>query len=336
MAVDLEVVPEAQRDTVAGALTEAFGSSADELRVVTGGASGALTYRVEAPDGSFLLRVETIQGPLRNPHQYDCMQAAAEVGVAPPIRFVDADAGVLVMPFIEQRPLSDHPGGSAGAAEEVAGMLARLHATEPFPARGDHLGNLGFLIDNLTRSGRIAPGLLDPHREGLEQIRAAYPWDPGSFVSAHNDPNQFNLLYDGDRIWLIDWETASRNDPYIDLATLCSHLAPTDELRDLVLRRWSGREPDALDRARLTLMGWVVRLFAGSILLTIVADPEVPTHTDLDALSGIEFGAAIERGELVAGTPKATLAFAKMVLGEFHDAIGTAPFDDALRTAAGG
>ena len=144
MAVDLEVVPEAQRSTVAAALDRGVRvQRATSSAVVTGGASGALTYRVEAADGSFLLRVETIRGPLRNPHQYDCMQAAAEVGVAPPIRFVDGDAGVLVMPFIEPRPLTDHPGGPAGAADEVAGMLARLHATEPFPARATTLATSG-------------------------------------------------------------------------------------------------------------------------------------------------------------------------------------------------
>ena len=68
---------------------------------------------------------------------------------------------------------------------------------------------------------------------GFERVRAAYPWQPDTFVSGHNDPNQFNVLYDGDRLWLIDWETAYRNDPYVDLATLCSALAPTPAPRSL-------------------------------------------------------------------------------------------------------
>lgn len=335
--LDLGVVPEAHRQAVVSALDGAFGpGGASAIAVVGGGASGALTYRVEAPPGAHLVRVETIRGPLRNPHQYACMQIAADAGVAPPIRFVDDAAGVVVLPFIEQRPLTDHPGGAEGAAAEVAGLLRRLHDAPTFAAHGDHLENLGRLVGFLGGSGRVGPGLLDRHREGFERIRAAYPWQPETFVSAHNDPNQFNLLYDGDRVWLIDWETASRNDPFIDLATACSHLAPTDELRDHVLGTYLGRPPGAVDRARLSIMGSLVQLFAGCILLTIVVDPTVLTHSDLTPLPLAEFGAAIERGDLVPGTPRATHAFAKIMLGSFLDTLATPAFDDALRVVSSG
>lgn len=329
--VDLGVVPEAQRDKVSAALDGAFGpGQVSGVSVVGGGASGALTYRVDAAAGSYLLRVETLQGPLRNPFQYDCMQVAAEAGVAPPIRFVDADAGVVVLPFIEQRPLGEHAGGPVGAATEVGELLAQLHATPAFPQRSDHFENLDGVIAFLERSGRVAAGLLDRHREGFERVRAAYPWEPDTFVSAHNDPNQFNLLYDGERVWLIDWETAARNDPFIDLATASSHLAPTDDLRDVVLRAGLGRDPDQRDRARLAVMGWVVQLWAGCLLLTVVVDPAVPTHTDLTPMSLDEFGARIGSGDLVPGNPVTTHAYAKIVLAAFLEASGTPAFDEAL------
>ena len=302
--LDLTVVPEGHRDTAAAALDGAFGvGRASSIQVVPGGASGAPTYRVETDAGLHLLRIETMRGPLVNPHHYDCMQIAAEAGVAPPIRFVDATAGAVVLPFVGQRPITDHPGGPAGVATDMADLLLRLHATPTFPPRGDHLENLGRLLDHLTASGRVAPGLLDRHREAFEQIRAAYPWHPETFVSAHNDPNQFNVLYDGDRLWLIDWETASRNDPFLDLATACTHVAPTDELRDLVLRTWLGHEPDDRDRAKLALMGALVQLFAGCILLTVVVDPNVDTHADLTAMSIADFQAGIASGELQIGHP---------------------------------
>jgi hypothetical protein len=249
------------------------------------------------------------------------MQAAADVEVAPPVRYVDPDAGVVILPFIDQRPISDHPGGPEGIVTEVAGLLRRLHATPTFATHGDHMDNLDRTLGYLERSGRVGPGLLARHREGFERLRAAYPWRPETFVSAHNDPNQFNLLYDGQRIWLIDWETASRNDPFIDLATAASHLAPTPELRDQLLESWAGRAIDDRDRARLAMMGWLVQLFAGTILLTIVVDPAVPTHTDLTPLAMDAFAAGIAAGELVAGRPDTTHAFAKIALGGFLDGV---------------
>ena len=133
--LDLSAVPDPHRETVASALVTTFGpGGVTSVAAVPGGASGALTYRVEARTGAHLLRLETIRGPLRNPHQYDCMQIAAEAGIAPPIRFVDADAGVVVMPFLAQRPLTDFPGGPPALAAAGGTLLARVHRTPTFPA----------------------------------------------------------------------------------------------------------------------------------------------------------------------------------------------------------
>jgi aminoglycoside phosphotransferase (APT) family kinase protein len=335
--LDLSKVPEVHHDNVGRALADAFGSGAvTSVDVVRGGASGALTYRVESSAGPHLLRVETLRGPMRSPHQYACMQIAAEAGIAPPIRYVDPDAGLVVLPFVTERPLTDHPGGPPAVAAAVGDLLARLHGEPGFPALGDYMENLGRMIGFLERSGRVALGLLDRHREGFERIRAAYRWEPDSFVSAHNDPNQFNVLYDGDRLWLIDWETASRNDPLIDVATASSFAGTTTELAEVLLRAWLGREPDALLRARRSLMYWLTRLYGGCILLTIVMDPATPQHVDLTPMSIVEFGARIASGDLVAGTPAATLAYAKIALASFVDALSTPDVDEVLRVAAAG
>ena len=333
--VDLAAVPERHREKAASALSAAFGEAPVAVHPVAGGASGALTYRVDAAAGAHLLRIETITGPLRNPHQYTCMQLAADAGIAPPVRYVDADAGVVVMSFLDQRPLTEHPGGPSGIAAEVGALLARVHELPGFPSRGDYLDNLGRMLRYLATSGRVAAGLLDRHAEGFERIRVAYPWQPDEFVSAHNDPNQFNVLSDGDRLWLIDWETAYPNDPLIDVATVAGYLTPTPELRDVLLTAWLGRAPDDLVRAKATIAGALTHLYAGCILLTVVLDPAIPTHVDLTPMSIESFGAAIERGELVPGQPTTTHAYAKIVLQSFLDELETPTLADALRTAAG-
>ena len=329
----LDDVPEGHREKVASALSAAFGSGEVTSVVATpGGASGALTFRVVTRGGDFLLRVETLGGSMRNPHQYECMRIAAEAGIAPPIRHLDETAGVLVLPFLDVRPLAEFPGGPAALAVEGGSLLARLHGTATFPAHGDHLDNLAGLLGHLARSGRVGPGLLERHAEGFARVRAAYPWDPTSFVSAHNDPNQFNVLSDGGRLWLIDWETASRNDPFIDLATMGTYLAPTPDLLDRLLTTGLGRRPDETDHARYTLMALLVNLFAGTILLLIVDDPSSPTHTDLRAMTPEAFGAAIASGDLVAGQPATTLAFAKLALQGFLDGLETPDAQRALAT----
>jgi aminoglycoside phosphotransferase (APT) family kinase protein len=311
----VSAIPEQHRDAARAALREAFGpSGATALVPVTGGASGALAYRVETDAGPHLLRIEGIRGAMRNPHQTACLVAAAEAGIAPPVRHADDDTGLLVVGWIDQRPLAEHPGGPESLAADAGALIRRLHELDRFPANGDHLQNLRGLAGIVAGSGRVAPGLLDPHRAALEQLVAAYPWDPADHVACHTDPHLGNLLSDGERLWLVDWETAGANDPMVDLASLCAHLAPTPGLRDALLTAALGRAPDEEDRARLVLASQLGRAFAGLLLLLITTDPQHPVQDDLTALSIEDFGARLAAGELVAGRPATTIAFAKICL----------------------
>ncbi|HET6954576.1 MAG TPA: hypothetical protein VFI47_29700 [Acidimicrobiales bacterium] len=67
----------------------------------------------------------------------------------------------------------------------------------------------------------------------------------------------------------------------------------------------------------------------------MVVDPATTTHTDLTPLSMDEFRNAIERGDLRAGTPAATHAYAKIALAAFADGLSSPDVADALRVAAG-
>ena len=120
-ALDLSIVPEEHRDLVLAVIDSAFGTTAREMSLVTGGWFGALTYRVDATDGPYLVRVEVLPGAMRNPYQYECMRIVADAGIAPPVRHLDAEAGVVVMGFVTQRPLSEHPAGPRGRPGTWAG-----------------------------------------------------------------------------------------------------------------------------------------------------------------------------------------------------------------------
>ena len=50
---------------------------------------------------------------------------------------------------------------------------------------------------------------------------------------------------------VIDWETAYRNDPVVDIAIMTMYVANTPELQEALIRAWLGRPSDELLRARL-------------------------------------------------------------------------------------
>ncbi len=332
----IEAIPDAHREAVRAAISATFGSSPlDGSRQVLGGASGALTYRLEVVGRSYFLRVETRRGALRNPHQYLCMQTAADAGLAPALRHLDPEAGIAIMDFVPERPLADYPGGPPALAKDLGALARRLQSTHVFPELRDYPVLIERMLGFLRSSGRFAPGLLDPHQEGFERIRHAYPWHGSARVSSHNDPNPRNIIFDGKRLWLVDWETAYRNDPMVDVAILVDNLASRPELETALLAAWLGHAPDRGVRSRLTVMRALTRLYYAGLLLSLSPAPSEP-DADLSALSPMEFGTALAQGRFEPGSPAAMRSLGKMVLAGFLDATRAPDFDAALATASEG
>ncbi len=240
--VPFDTLSTEQRENVRSALAAAFGSAPiDAITPITGGASTASTFRLDAGDRRYLLRVEGQPSPLRNPHQYVSMRIAADAGIAPDIHYIDEAARVAVIDFIEQQPLKIYPGGPRALAQALGELLSRVQATPVFPTFVNYPDIVARLFAHVRRTGLFAAGLLDAHVERLERLDQAYDAGLTRLVSSHNDPIPSNILFDGKRLWLIDWESAYRNDPLVDVAIVLDSLALSPELADVLLRAWLGR-----------------------------------------------------------------------------------------------
>jgi aminoglycoside phosphotransferase (APT) family kinase protein len=265
-------IPATHRETVAAALTACFGMTPiDAVVPMTVGASAGVILRLEVRRHSYLLRVEGPRSPLRYPDQYLALRLAAGHGLAPKVHHVDAAAGVMVTDFIEARPLHCFPGGAPALAKAMGALLARLHAMPAPPPFTPYPEIVARLFAHVRRTGLFVPGLLDRHLAHLERIRAAYDWDPACSVACHNDCLPANILFDGARLWLIDWESAYPNDPLIDVAIQLDNLARSPELGDLLLRTWLGRPPDDAFRHRLEQARALTRLYYAGVLLSASA-----------------------------------------------------------------
>jgi len=337
MTALLDPVPADRRGPVSAALTAAFGAAPiAALHPVTGGASGALTFRVEAAGRPCLLRVEGRRTPLRNPHQYTCMQIASDAGIAPPVRHIDDAGGIAVMDFIATRPLEEFPGGPVALARSAGALIGRLQATPVFPQFFDYFAILARMLAFIKGANVFAPGLLDQHVEGFERVREAYPKDIAQ-VSSHNDPNPRNMLFDGTRLWLIDWETAYRNDPLADIAIAMDQLGTMPGAEEAVLAGAHGAAPDALLRARLTLMRPVTRLYyAGLSFAPLAAVPREKPDSDLRAPTPAELRRAVAEGRLSITGPDMLYTLGKMQLAGFLAGLAAPGFEDALAMVRGG
>lgn len=315
----LDVVPAAYREKARAALAETFGPGATgAVSPIRSGASAGAILHVETGGWRYVVRVEGPPSPLRNPHQYVSLRMAAEAGIAPAIHHIDEANGVAVIDFIESQPLQAYPGGPLALARALGELLGRLQAMPVLPFFVDYPAIIARLFAHVRRTGLFAAGLLDRHVDRLERLAAAYAAEPPAPVSSHNDPVPGNILFDGRHLWLIDWESAYRNDPLVDVAIVLDNLAPSPELGEALLRAWLGRAPDEAIRARLALVRSLTRLYYAGVFLSASAmRPRAMPEDDLSAPTLAAFESAIRSGQLARGTPETTHIMGKMYLNGF-------------------
>jgi len=227
--------------------------------------------------------------------------------------------------------LSGYPLGSAALAQAVGELLGRVQATKPFSEFVAYPELVGRLWAWVCQTGLFAPGVLDPYTDHFARIREAYKPESATAVSSHNDPVPRNLLFDGERLWLIDWESAYRNDPLVDIAIALDSFAPSPELETLLLRAWLGRAPDDALITRLALTRALTRLYYTGVLFSASAaasgaladtDPSAPTVPD--------FRRAIRDGRLRPGTPETKHTLGKMYLASFFAGVTPPGLDAAV------
>ena len=180
------------------------------------------SYRLRRADQDWVLRVPraaTDQYVDRDAERHN-QAIAVELGLAPANAWDGGDGTTLTATLAGARYLRPVDLADAALRARVVAALQSLHRCgRRFEGRVD-LGALfeGYLA--LVPAPRRAPfeARLEQARWVLGRLATA----DADAVPSHNDPVLENLLLDGERIWLIDWEYSAPASPYWDLATLAN------------------------------------------------------------------------------------------------------------------
>jgi aminoglycoside phosphotransferase (APT) family kinase protein len=326
---DLDALPSTERDAAHAALRAVVGERPiDAVTPVSGGTTAARLFRIDAGGHHYLLRIEGSPSPLRNPHQYVSLRIAAEAGIAPRLHYMDETSRVAVTDFIFRQPLDSYPGGLPQLAKALGELLARLQATPTFPHFVRYPDIVARLWAHVCRTGLFGPDVLERCNEHLERIRAAYVWRDANSVSSHNDSIPSNILFDGSRLWMIDWESAYRTDPLVDIAIISDSLARSSELEEILHRAWLGRALDEALRVRLGYVRSLTRLYYAGVLLSASATaPRAAPDMSVAAPTLADMQQAFRTGRLRVGTRAASHVLGKMFLASFLSEVATPGFN---------
>jgi aminoglycoside phosphotransferase len=280
--------PEARRSAIDRALMTAFGTT--ELDVATplsGGLSGAGLWRIRVGGIAYVLKIEESRHTVTDPaRSYACMRTAAAAFLAPRVRYADPADGVAIIEHVAPVSLAEYPAAGHALIVELAQAARLLHETPAFPPMAAYLDGVAGLIDQFRALDILEPAATDELFALFEELRVGYRTRPGDLVSSHNDLNPGNIVYDGSRLWLVDWDAAFLADRYVDLATLANWFTRDAPGETALLATYFGRAAEPEERARFDLMRLVNHLFAGVIFLNVAAGERPGVRLDDRTLAG--------------------------------------------------
>ncbi len=328
----LDVVPAAHRAPIAAALAAAFGSRpVQSLAPLGGGLSSALVYRAVVDGQACLVRAVTHVDAFSDPARHiACLRVAADAGLAPRVLHADTAATIVVTAFIEAQPFAASQRPRPALLADLADAVRRLQATPPFPPLVDYIDGIDDFVAELRTWHGLPPAAL-PVFDRYGAIGRAYPRIPEDQVSSHNDLNPGNLIWNGAKLWIVDWEAAFRNDRYVDPAHICNYYAQTPREEAAFLAAWLGAPPSAVQQARLKLMRLVARMFYATMFLRL-ARAEQPglSLTDADLLAP----PPVLSAQLLS-TTRGKVRFALGALQQIDAATRDPAFEAALKIVRG-
>ncbi|MFZ1041662.1 MAG: phosphotransferase [Anaerolineales bacterium] len=308
------MIPEAKQPAVRRALHKVFGvNEPEELRLLTGGLSSALAFRIVVIKNPYLLKIlrtEVISDPA---NEFACQQAAAEAGIAPRILYASVEDRIVITDYVEAKPFPED------MALRMAATIRRLHSLPGFPS--PKMGNYFDAMNNgfvrRFQAAQLLPKSATEelfHRYG--EVLRVYPRNYRDQVASHNDLKPQNMRFDGERIRLVDWESAFLNDRYVDLAVVANFFVEDEAQEEHYLDAYFGEpagERSEYRRARFFLMRQALSMFYAALLFLEAARAGLSIDANMSTPDFREY-----HEELISDTVDMLTAEAKAQYGMIH------------------
>jgi len=223
--------------------------------------SGGITNRnyrvdVEGSTDRFVMRLagnDTHLLGISREVEHAATVAAAGVGVGAEVIAFLRPEGILVTRFIEGTPVADLDIHAPAVVERVADSIRRFHDGPAIPGLFVPLRVVEAYRALARDNGVAIPPEYSVASAIARRIELALVLRPIELRPCHNDFLPGNLIDDGARIRVVDWEYAGMGDPFFDLGNFSVNNDLTADEDELFLRAYDGVDPKPDRLARLVL-----------------------------------------------------------------------------------
>lgn len=225
---------------------------------------GGLTnesWCVEGADVAVVVRISTADEQALQLNRHSEMRVLSlvqQAGIGAEVLLCAPERRLLVTRKLNAQTLMPEALHEAGCMHSLALLLRRLHAL-PVPAsvqQSDLCAVLHGYWRTLAERGMQHESRVHAHALNIAEESARQ----SQRGLCHNDVHHLNLMSDGARLWLLDWEYAGVGDPLFDLASVCCYQRYSSQqsahLLQIYRQSLGGNLPD-MTLQRLQRMCWL-------------------------------------------------------------------------------
>jgi len=320
------MIPESKKFIVDNALQTTFGTpQIEDIRQLTTGLSSALVYRIVVKGKPYLLRIIMRTAEFVNAErEYNCMRAGAEVGIAPKVWYTSVADKIAITDFIDVKPFPVDE-----ARVKMPKVLKKLHSLRPFPAF-QYLEAAERFNQKFKASGLMPEEAINEIFRQFDRINNIYPRNPEDMVSSHTDLKPENTLFDGEKLWLVDWEAAFLNDRYVDLAIAGNFLINNGKDEQEYLQNYFEERFTEYHLARFFLMRQIIHTFYFTCF-SLLSNPQEPIDIGTPRPGYREFHEGIWSGEISLADMDNRRIYALVHMDQLKQNLQSLRFEDSMR-----
>ncbi|HEX2992906.1 MAG TPA: choline/ethanolamine kinase family protein [Anaerolineales bacterium] len=229
--------------------------------------SGGLTnsnFRVDVDRQPFFVRLpgeSTELLAINRANEYHNTNAAHAAGVGPKVLYYLPVDCVMVLEFINANTMSRETLSQPGMPTRIAHAIKKLHAGPRFLTDFNMFRLTEYYLQICSeRDIPIPDGYLD-RMPAVATIEAAMSVKHLGTLPCNNDLLAENYMYDGQKLWLIDYEYSGNNDPTFELGNTCQEMQfNDDQIAEVCTAYFGEATPSLIARMKLNMImsdtGW--------------------------------------------------------------------------------
>ena len=259
-----QFVPEARMKLAEKGLTQAFGTLDIESvsPVYDAGYSKSTMFHLRINGIDAFLRFNNLdeENYQIREHEVEVMSIESRRGIVPTVYYANTKDGIMITRFVARKPMAKTMNLDGDTLQMLASTLRETHKGSPVRWNYNVFDDIHKLEEEV---GKYYPDITKPvfaYIRGIEEVMAVHSFPQ---TLCHNDANPDNVMYDGHKIWMIDWDHSGMNDPYFDLATVANFYIFDAAKAKLFLEAYLGHAATPLEYAHFAVMREVSLAYYG-------------------------------------------------------------------------